>query len=105
MLNILTFNIQFFLKIIFSEKQKARIILFLPASVATRNQAAALRMGKTPGFNLPTPFPGTRTLEKKKRSIAMSKKIVFFQPVLSYSHDLLHVRIECLRKDVWGERD
>lgn len=69
MLNILTFNIQFFLKIIFSEKQKARIILFLPASVATRNQAAALRMGKTPGFNLPTPFPGTRTLEKKNAQL------------------------------------
>lgn len=47
---------QICLKIIFYVKQKVRTtIRFLPAAVVTRNQAAALLMGQTPGFNLQLP--------------------------------------------------
>lgn len=51
--NILIVNMKFAFKLCFTKKQKVRTtIRFLPAAVATRNQAAALQMGQASGFNL-----------------------------------------------------
>lgn len=106
MSNILTVNIEPCLKIPFYEKQKVRTtILFLPAAVATRSQAAVPRRGQTPESNLRLsllePEPSKENFQLLRASRWFASSQFFLNPMACGVSKWRAYE----RMDVLGERD